>query len=52
MSLIKKGANSAFVQSGNIEALSLTGFETVSLRVAVDHLTNYTNLPLRTNILT
>ena len=36
MSLIKKGAISSFVQSGNFEILTLTGYEPATLRVAVD----------------
>ena len=45
MSLIKKGAISSLVQSGNFEILTLTGFEPATLRVAVGHLTHYTKFP-------
>ena len=41
----KKGAISSFVQSGNFEILTLTGFEPTTLRVAVSHLTHYTKFP-------
>ena len=35
MGLRTKGAISSFVQSGNFESLTLTGFEPATLRVAV-----------------
>ena len=35
-------AISSFFQSGNIESLTLTGFEPATLRVAIGHLTHYT----------
>ena len=41
MSLIKKGAISSFVQSGNFEIFTLTGFEPATLRVAVGHLNQF-----------
>ena len=45
MGLRTKGAISPFVQSGNFESLTLTGFEPATLRVAVVHLTHYTKFP-------
>ena len=42
MSLIKTGAITSFVQSGNFEILSLTGFEPGTLRMAVAYLIHYT----------
>ena len=45
MSLIKKGAISSFVQSGNFEILTVTGFEPATLRITVGHLTHYTKFP-------
>ena len=36
---------SSFVQSGNFEISTLTGFEQATLRVAVGHLTHYTKFP-------
>ena len=45
MSLIKKVTVSSFVQSGNFEILTLTGFEPATLRVAVRHHTHYTKFP-------
>ena len=45
MSPRKKGAISPFVQSGNLETSSLTGFEPGTLRVADDPLIHYTKFP-------
>ena len=45
MGLRKKGAISSFVQSGNFENSTLTGFEPATLSVAVGHLTHYTKFP-------
>ena len=45
MGLRTKGAISSFVQSGNFESLTLTGFEPATLRIAVGHLTHYTKFP-------
>ena len=41
----KRGAILPFVQSGNFEILTLTGFELATLRVAVGHHTHYTKFP-------
>ena len=41
----KKGAITSFVQSGNFEILTLTGFEPATFRVAVGHLTHYAKFP-------
>ena len=45
MSPRKKGAISSFVQSGNFELSSQTGFEPGTLRVAVGPLIHYTKFP-------
>ena len=47
MSLRKKEAISAFVQSGNYEFSSVTGFEPGTLRVTVLPLIHYTRFPYR-----
>ena len=49
MGLRTKGAISSFVQSGNFECLTLKGFEPVTLRIAVGHLTTIPNFNISTN---
>ena len=44
---LEKGAILPFVQSGNIETSSLTGFELRTLRVTVESLIHYTKSPNR-----
>ena len=45
MSLIKKGAILSFVQSGNFETSSVTGFEPGTFRITVGSLIHYTKFP-------